>query len=63
MEIIEHGHKPLGKIKYFECENCGCIFKAHEKEYSEAKSFKQSEESATAECTCPDCGHVAFSYE
>ena len=61
MKIIKRGDpdKAKGAVQ-FECDRCGCIFKAEKGEWSYAPSIAQQRGEATYVCKCPCCGKAVW---
>ena len=63
MEIVVPGNMDrVKKIKTFECETCGCVFKASLGEYSSVEAYVTQHDGIEAECKCPYCGNMVFAY-
>ena len=61
MEIIKAGDfSRLKHIKEFECNDCGCVFKACDSEYGFAGWRRGIAECV---CKCPTCGAPVFTEE
>lgn len=61
MEIIKHGdHEKLLQIMKFNCDNCGCIFKADKNEYSRESAPYNG---VLYTCNCPECGDKVYLYK
>ena len=61
MEIIQKGN--INAIKgniQFECERCGCIFKADKDEY---ETMLDCHNELIYLCNCPTCGFVVYETE
>ena len=60
MRIIKQGEHPS---KRFYCRKCGCEFEADETEYRAASWVAQIHDGIVAECNCPCCENVVYSYD
>lgn len=64
MKIIKHGnYEALTKPKHFNCKRCGCEFEADITEYKSASQIAQVHDGIVAECVCPCCKTMAYSYK
>lgn len=61
MEIIQKGNiKAIEENIQFECEKCGCIFKADKYEY---ETILNCNNDLIYLCDCPTCGYVVYEIE
>lgn len=64
MKIIRPGkRKQNHDPQLFECQQCGCIFTATNKEYIYAVSFENMHDGIYAKCKCPWCKSTVYLYE
>ena len=58
MRIIKHGKNPEPKVILFECQKCGCVFEAEEREcevVSREQVFRRPVITGYY-AKCPECG-------
>ena len=63
MRIIKSGDTTLlNQPRLFVCPYCRCEFEANSIEYCLADPLAQIHDNIIAECICPCCGQMAYSY-
>lgn len=63
MRIIRSGDTTLlNQPRRFVCLHCHCEFEANSIEYCLTDQLAQIHDNIIAECICPYCGRMAYSY-
>ncbi len=63
MRIIKSGDTTLlNQPRLFVCPHCRCEFEANSIEYCLTDQLAQIYDNIIAECICPCCGQMAYSY-
>ena len=52
----------IHRIIKFECDDCGCVFKAEPAEYEMHEADPLGCDEPYTTCTCPDCGRTVWRY-
>lgn len=64
MKIIKNGSPAFAlQTNFFRCDRCGCEFEANYGEYKQVDMVATIYTGILAECKCPFCRSIAYTYK